>query len=103
MGQLFGSLVLVFFHFSFFNYVRAKYIGHQLYLSAINFAALTAHSKYEHALKFPWNWVEEKQRTFDIFHCDIKISTLNGLIQQDGWQSIKKHLLLPADAHLFIF
>lgn len=53
--QLFSSLVLVFFFsFSLFNYVQANYIGHQLYLSTNNFAALTAHSKYEHALKFSW-------------------------------------------------
>lgn len=106
MVQLFGSLVLVFFFiFSLFNYVQAYYIGHQLYLSTNNFAALTAQSKYEHALKFSWTWVEEKQRIFDIFHCDIKISNLNGLIQQgEGWQSIKTHLLLlPDDAYLFIF
>lgn len=55
MVQLFGSLVLVFFFiFSLFNYVQTYYIGHQLYLSTNNFAALTAHSKYEHALKFSW-------------------------------------------------
>lgn len=52
---LFSSLVLVFFFiFSLFNYVQANYIEHQLYLSTNNFAALTAHSKYEHALKFSW-------------------------------------------------
>lgn len=52
---LFSSLVLVFFFiFSLFNYVQANYIGHQLYLSTNNFAALTAHSKYEHALKISW-------------------------------------------------